>query len=73
MVHREQSHTQHQKEKKKKKELIKDCRKKQDVHSPLNINGERMEKMASFKFLGTHNSEDLTWTANTTALVKKAQ
>ena len=50
-----------------------DFRKKQDVHSPLNISGERVERVSSFRFLGTHISEDLTWTANTTALVKKAQ
>ena len=55
------------------KELILDFRKNQDVHSPLNINGERVERVSSFKFLGTLISEDLTWTANTTALVKKAQ
>ena len=29
--------------------------------------------MASFKFLSTHISEDLTWKANSTTLVKKAQ
>ena len=37
------------------------------------ISGERAERVASFKFLSTHISEDLTWTADTTALVKKAQ
>ncbi len=32
-----------------------------------------MERVSSFKFLGTHISEELTWTINITALVKKAQ
>lgn len=32
-----------------------------------------MERVSSFKFLGVHISENLTWTVNTTALVKKAQ
>lgn len=32
-----------------------------------------MERVFSFKFLGTHITEDFTWTTNTTALVKKAQ
>ena len=31
------------------------------------------EKVQSFKFLGVHISADLSWTENTTALVKKAQ
>ena len=69
-VHREQSHTQHQKRLIKnpnQKKLIMDFRKKQVVHSPRNINGERVERVANFKFLVTHISEDLTWTANTTA------
>ncbi|XP_049924041.1 uncharacterized protein LOC126404710 [Epinephelus moara] len=57
---------------KKTKELIIDFRKKQDVHLPLYINGERVERVPSFKFLGTHITEDLTWTVNTTALVKRA-
>ena len=39
------------------------------VHSPLNINEERV---ANFKYLGTHISVDLTWTTNPTVLVKKA-
>ncbi len=30
-------------------------------------------RVSSFKFLGTHISEELTWTINITALVKKAQ
>lgn len=32
-----------------------------------------MERVADFKFLGVTIREDLTWSANTTALVKKAQ
>lgn len=58
---------------KKTKELIIDFRKKQTVHTPLHINGEIVERVSSFKFLGTHISEDLSWTTNITASVKKAQ
>ncbi len=58
---------------KKTKELIIDFRKKQDKHTPLYINGEGVERVTSFKFLGTHISENLSWTTNTTAIVKKAQ
>ena len=58
---------------KKTKELIIDYRKKQDTHTPLHINGEAVERVSSFKFLGTHISENLSWAINTTAIVKKAQ
>ena len=50
-----------------------DFRKNQDVHLPWDNHVERVERMASFKFLGTHISEDLTLTPNTTALIKMAR
>lgn len=56
----------------KTKELIIDFRKKQIVHTPLHINREIAERVSSFTFLGTHNSEDLSWTTDTPALVKQA-
>ncbi len=56
---------------KKTKEVIIDFRRKQDVHSPLYINEETVERVSRFKFLGTHISEELTWTINIMALVKK--
>jgi len=46
---------------------------KQDTHTPLHINGERVERVASYKYLGTHILENSSWTTNTTAIVKKAQ
>src|SRR4029434_7482942 len=36
------------------------------------INEMKVERVASFKFLGVHISEDLSWTLNTSTLVKKA-
>ncbi len=57
----------------KTKEVIIDFRRKPDVHTPLYINEEMVERVSSFKFMGTHISEELTWTINITALVKKAQ
>ena len=42
---------------KKTKELIIDYRKKRDTHTPLHINGETVERVSSFKFLGIHISE----------------
>ena len=57
---------------KKTKELIVDFRKKAGTHIPIHINGMEVERVASFKFLGVHISEDLSWTLNTSSLVKKA-
>ena len=39
----------------------------------LHINGDCVERVSTFKFLGTHISEDISWSANTSAVVKKAQ
>lgn len=56
---------------KKTKELIIDFRQHSEDLSPLTIRGEVVERVSSFKFLGVHISENLTWTVNTNALVKK--
>ncbi|KAI3374116.1 hypothetical protein L3Q82_005935 [Scortum barcoo] len=57
----------------KTKELIVDFRKvKRETHDPIHINGMAVEHVSSFKFLGTHISENLSWTANTSSLIKKA-
>ena len=58
---------------KKTKELIVDFRRtKGGAHTPICINGTEVERVASFKFLGVHISEDLSWTLNTSTLIKKA-
>lgn len=58
----------------KTKELIIDFRRSQNgEYAPISIYGDSVEGVSSFKFLGTHISEDLTWSTNTAALVKKAQ
>lgn len=57
----------------KTKELIVDFRKeRRGSHDPIHINGMAVEPVSSFKFLGTHISEDLSWNTNTSSLVKKA-
>ncbi|KAI3376096.1 hypothetical protein L3Q82_016621 [Scortum barcoo] len=44
----------------KTKELIVDFRKvKRETHDPIHINGMAVERVSSFKFLGTHISENL--------------
>ncbi|KAK0149886.1 RNA-directed DNA polymerase from mobile element jockey [Merluccius polli] len=57
----------------KTKEMVIDFRRRRGDHAPLSINGEGVARVASFKFLGAHIQEDLSWTTNTTALIKKAQ
>ena len=58
---------------KKTKEVIVDFRRNKDgTHSPVHLSGEEVERVTSFKFLGVYISEDLSWTTNTSALVKKA-
>ena len=37
------------------------------------MNGESVERVSDFRFLGIHIQQDLTWTINTKALLKKAQ
>uniref|UniRef100_A0A3P9IWZ8 Reverse transcriptase domain-containing protein n=1 Tax=Oryzias latipes TaxID=8090 RepID=A0A3P9IWZ8_ORYLA len=57
----------------KTKELIVDFRKKNgSTHDPIHINGMVVERVSSFKFLGTTISEELSWATNTSSLVKKA-
>ncbi|KAK3528353.1 hypothetical protein QTP86_034145 [Hemibagrus guttatus] len=53
----------------KTKELIVDFQKSNSSrHSPIYINGCEVERVSSFKFLGIHISEDLSWHQNTSTL-----
>uniref|UniRef100_A0A3B3IGF0 Reverse transcriptase domain-containing protein n=1 Tax=Oryzias latipes TaxID=8090 RepID=A0A3B3IGF0_ORYLA len=57
----------------KTKEMIVDMRKeRRNPHQPLLIRGLEVERVSSFRYLGVHLSQDLTWTLNTSQLVKKA-
>ncbi|KAI3355950.1 hypothetical protein L3Q82_004497 [Scortum barcoo] len=40
-------------------------RRQREEHAPLSINGTTVERVSSFRFLGVHISEDLTWTHHT--------
>ena len=42
-------------------------------HSPLLIHWEAVECVDNIRFLGIHISCDLTWSLNTSSLVKKVQ
>ncbi|KAI3367104.1 hypothetical protein L3Q82_008169 [Scortum barcoo] len=58
----------------KTKELIVDFRRRQrEEHAPLSINGTMVERVSSFRFLGVHISEDLTWTHHTDFITKSSQ
>ena len=39
---------------------------------PLHISGAEVERVSSFKFLGVHITENLSWSLNSSSLVKKA-
>ncbi|KAI4902937.1 hypothetical protein NFI96_005134 [Prochilodus magdalenae] len=55
-----------------KPEVIIDFRRGEEP-TLLNIGGTLVERVSSFKFLGVHFAEDLTWAINTSHLVRKAQ
>ena len=57
----------------KTKEIVVDFRTKTTPIAPLVINGDVIEQVDSFKFLGTTISHDLKWEDNITTCVKKAQ
>lgn len=59
----------------KTKEMVFDFRKQSGDHTPLTISTPHKKRVVSFKFLGTYRyiPKDLTWSASTTTLVKKAQ
>lgn len=57
----------------KTKEIVVDFRRAPTQHATLTINGATVERVSSTKFLGVHITEDLSWTLNTAALVKKSQ
>ena len=58
----------------KTKEMIVDFRRSgARDYSPLSIYGAPVERVSSFKYLGVHISEDLTWTTHIDSVVKKAR
>uniref|UniRef100_A0A3P9JJJ8 Reverse transcriptase domain-containing protein n=1 Tax=Oryzias latipes TaxID=8090 RepID=A0A3P9JJJ8_ORYLA len=57
---------------KKTKEMIVDLRKDRCPPPPIHIGGDAVEVVSSFRYLGVHISSDLTWSTNTSCLVKKA-
>jgi len=56
----------------KTKELVVDFRRQSKEYTPITINKTPVERVNSFKFLGIHITENLTWSAHTDAVLKKA-
>ncbi len=55
----------------KTKELVVDFRRQSREHTPITIDKTPVEWVNSFKFLGVHITEDLTWSTHTDAVLKK--
>jgi hypothetical protein len=57
----------------KTKEMIVDYRKRRTKHAPILIDGVVVEQVESFKFLGVHITNKLTWSKHTKTVVKRAR
>jgi hypothetical protein len=57
----------------KRKELIVDYRKRQAEQAPSNIDWAVVELVESFKFLGVHITNELSWSKLTKTVVKRAR
>ncbi len=56
----------------KTNELVVDFRRQSRERTPYTTDKTPVERVNSFKFLGVHITEDLTWSAQTDAVLKKA-
>ena len=54
-------------------ELIVDYRKGRAEHTPIHINGAVVERVDSFKFLGVHITNKLSWSKHTNTVVKRVR
>jgi hypothetical protein len=57
----------------KTKEMIVDYRKRRTEHVPILIDGAVVEQVESFKFLGVHITNKITWSKHTRTVVKRAR
>ena len=55
------------------KEMIVDYRKRRTEHTPILIHGSAVEQVESFKFLGVHITNKLSWSTHTKTVVKMAR
>ena len=57
----------------KAKEITIDFRKRRREHAPVYINGDKVERVESFKFLGVQITNDLSWSLHAVADKKAHQ
>lgn len=53
--------------------MVEFSRRQQRSCNSLNINGTAVERLSSFRWLGVHTPEDLTWTVHVQAQSRKAR
>ena len=53
--------------------MIVDYRKWRTEHAPILINGAVVEQVESFKFIGVHINNKLSWSKHTKTVVKRAR
>ena len=56
----------------KTKEIVYDFRRSSHVHNPLMFNGEVVERVESYKYLGTHIDSRLSWNTHAKVVKRKA-
>jgi hypothetical protein len=57
----------------KTKEMIVDNRKRRTKHTPILIDGTVVGQVESFKFLGVHFTNKLSWSEHTKTVVKRVR
>jgi site-specific recombinase XerD len=57
----------------KTKEMTVDNRKRRDEQAPINMDGAVVELVESFKFLGVHITDKLSWSKHIKTVVKRAR
>ena len=57
----------------KTNEMIVDYRKRRPEHAPILIDGAVVEQVESFKFLGVHITNKLSWSKHIKTVVKRAR
>ncbi|PIK57034.1 hypothetical protein BSL78_06076 [Apostichopus japonicus] len=57
----------------KTKEMIFDFRRKKPDMQPLRIREDIIEQVSSFRFLGSHITDNITWSVNCSEILKKAR
>ncbi|KAI4883003.1 hypothetical protein NFI96_002046 [Prochilodus magdalenae] len=53
-------------------EMVVDFRRGRHAHLPLHVGGSAVEVVFNYRYLGVHLSNNLTWSNNTSSLVRKA-